>query len=301
MAAESTLSNPLDFTGERFTPECVREIWYEHIHRYAFARELVSGLNVLDAACGEGYGTALLATRAASATGVDVSAQAVQHAQARYTADNLEFRASDCLALPFEDGTFDCVVSFETLEHLEDHQGLMKEFRRVLKPAGFLVVSSPDKAVYTDQLHNDNEHHVRELYRDEFESLLGCYFPAFRMLGQKLLFQSAIWRLTGGSGVICQQDNRGEVATFPTPHHDPVYLIAICANDESSLPRYETGLNLFDDAGQSVYAHYNDEIRKHIAAGELLAVQEAELKALRTELKKAQAGQGWWSRWFKRS
>jgi SAM-dependent methyltransferase len=300
MAAESALSNPLEFTGERFTPECVREIWYEHIHRYAFARELVSGLNVLDAACGEGYGTALLATRAASATGVDVSAEAVRHALARYAADNLEFRESDCLALPFEDGSFDCVVSFETLEHLEDHQGLMKEFRRVLKPAGFLVISSPDKAVYTDQLHNDNEYHVRELYRDEFESLLSSHFPAFRLLGQKLLFQSAIWRLGEGSGVICQQDNGGEVAAFPTPHHDPVYLIAVCANDESSLPRYETGLNLFDDAGQSVYEHYNDEIRKHIAAGELLAAQEAELEALRAELEKAQAGQGWWSRWFKR-
>ena len=51
----------LPFTGERFTPECVREIWYEHWHRYAFARRLGAGRRVLDAACGEGYGSALLA------------------------------------------------------------------------------------------------------------------------------------------------------------------------------------------------------------------------------------------------
>ena len=55
------MSDPLEFTGERFTPECVREIRYEHVHRYVFARGLVKGLRVLDAACGEGYGSALLA------------------------------------------------------------------------------------------------------------------------------------------------------------------------------------------------------------------------------------------------
>ncbi len=63
------MSKPLEFTGERFTPECVREIWYEHYHRYVFAHGLVTGRKVLDAACGEGYGSALLATEASSVTG----------------------------------------------------------------------------------------------------------------------------------------------------------------------------------------------------------------------------------------
>ncbi|NNK38121.1 MAG: class I SAM-dependent methyltransferase, partial [Xanthomonadales bacterium] len=67
------MSEFLEFTGERFTPECVREIRYEHVHRYAFARELVSNRRVLDAACGEGYGSALLAQTARSVCGVDVS------------------------------------------------------------------------------------------------------------------------------------------------------------------------------------------------------------------------------------
>ena len=147
--AENELSKPLEFTGERFTPECVREIWYEHYHRYAFARGMVSGLRVLDAACGEGYGSALLAGAASGVTGVDVSAEAVQHARERYASKNLDFRAADCLDLPFAADEFDCIVSFETLEHLEDHDGLLNEFRRVLKPAGFLLLSSPDKAVYS--------------------------------------------------------------------------------------------------------------------------------------------------------
>ena len=162
------MTKPLEFTGERFTPECVREIWYEHFHRYVFACEQVDGLKVLDAACGEGYGSALLATRAASVTGVDVSPQAIEHAQSRYSGDSLEYRVADCLDLPFDDDTFDCVVSFETLEHLEDHDRLLSEFRRVLKNNGFLLISSPDKAIYTDRLKNENEFHLRELYRNEF-------------------------------------------------------------------------------------------------------------------------------------
>lgn len=163
------MADPLEFTGERFTPECVREIRYEHVHRYVFARGLVNGRSVLDAACGEGYGSALLAETAASVTGVDLSAEAVGHAGARYPSPNLSFRQADCLELPFEDGAFDSVVSFETLEHLDNHEGLLSEFRRVLSPQGFLLISTPDKAVYTDRMGNRNEYHVAELYRAEFE------------------------------------------------------------------------------------------------------------------------------------
>jgi len=290
------LSKALEFTGERFTPECVREIWYEHVHRYVFARELIGGLKVLDAACGEGYGTALLATAASSATGVDLSATAVEHARARYSSDRLEFLVSDCLELPFDDDEFDCVVSFETLEHLDDHQGLMKEFRRVLKPSGFLLLSSPDKAVYSDQQQNRNEFHVRELYRDEFEGLLRAHFPAYRLWGQKLLFQSAIWSLEEQAGVSFHQENGGETTIFSQPHHDPVYFLALCAADEASLPATGRGLSLFDDTGESVYEHYYHEIRKNMAAGELLAAKERELAALKSALEKKQAGSSWWSR-----
>ena len=135
------MSKPLEFTGERFTPECVREIWYEHIHRYAFAGELVRGKRVLDAACGEGYGAAQLVCTAQSVKAVDISDEAISHAQRRYRAENLEFRVADCCKLPFPDDEFECIVSFETLEHLEDQAGLLKEFRRVLAPDGFLLAN----------------------------------------------------------------------------------------------------------------------------------------------------------------
>ena len=212
------MSNSLEFTGERFTPECVREIWYEHFHRYVFARNLVKGRRVLDAACGEGYGSALISKTASSVSAVDLSEAAIAHAKARYSEKNLEFLVSDCRDLPFDDNEFDVIVSFETLEHLEDHQGMMTEFRRVLKPEGFLLLSSPDKAVYTDQLQNQNEYHVRELYRDELETLIRQNFPAYRLWGQKLLFQSAIWSLEEAPGVVFQQESAGQVEDYPVLH-----------------------------------------------------------------------------------
>jgi len=94
----------LEFSGERFTPECVREIWYEHVHRYVLAAEVVAGRRVLDAACGEGYGSHYLAGLAKHVTGVDISPQSITHASARYQAANLSFLQADCRSLPFPDG-----------------------------------------------------------------------------------------------------------------------------------------------------------------------------------------------------
>lgn len=299
------MAEELEFTGERFTPECVREIRYEHLHRYAFAVELVRGRAVLDAACGEGYGSALLAAAAERVTGVDLSPEAVAHARGRYRLPNLSFEAADCLQLPFADAAFDAVVSFETLEHLEDHDGLLREFRRVLKPGGFLLISSPDRAVYSDRLQNRNPFHLRELHRDELERLLGRHFPACRLWGQKLGFHSAIWSLVGKPGVRFEQEDGAGIRRGATPPHDPVYFIALCAAGEADLPEPGAGLSLFDDAGETVYAHYHHEIRKNMAAGEILAERERELAMLRAELAQArQMGQArranrpWWRRLF---
>ena len=293
------MTDKLEFTGERFTPECVREIRYEHVHRYAFAQSLVAGRRVLDAACGEGYGSALLAGTAAAVTGVDRSSGSIEHARRRYPLDNLDFQVADCRDLPLPADSFDCIVSFETLEHMEDHEGLLREFRRVLRPDGFLLLSSPDKAVYTEKLQNRNEFHVRELYRNELENLLQRHFPVFRLWGQKLLFQSALWSLHGAPGVCCLQEVDGKVRASETLTQEPVYFIALCGAEEAALPDVGHGLSLFDDAVESVYQHYYHEIRKNMAAGEILADKEREIAGLRAELEARTAKPrlaAWWQR-----
>ena len=290
------MSDKLEFTGERFTPECVREIWYEHYHRYAFASSLVRGRKVLDAACGEGYGAALLARSAASVTGVDISEATVEHARRRYPDPRLEFQSADCLDLPFPDDSFECIVSFETLEHLADHEGLLREFRRVLAPDGFLLLSSPDKAEYSDRQQHQNEFHVRELYREELEALVGSHFPAYRLWGQRLMFQSAIWSLEEQPGVAFEQEAEGDIHGSAAPRHDPMYFIAACAADDASLPAAGAGVSLFDDAAESVYAHYYHEIRKNMAAGGLLAEKDRELEDMRAELARLARRAPWWRR-----
>lgn len=294
MSAEPEHDDALEFTGERFTPECVREIVYEHWHRYAWARGLVAGKDVLDCACGEGYGSRLLADRARSVVGVDVDPEAVAHARKRYAADKLEFVEADALDLPFDDDRFDVVVSFETLEHLADHDELLAGFRRVLKPGGVLLLSSPDKRTYSDLTGYDNEFHVRELYRDELEGLLGRHFPNYRLHGQKLMFHSLLWSLDDREDCDAQHltsAEDGTVAIGPRPAAEPLYFLVVAAADGVALPA-PPALSLFSDEAESVYAHYNEEVRKHIAAGHLLAEREQEIERLRAELDRARAGAG---------
>lgn len=293
---------PLDFTGERFTPECVREIWYEHWHRYAFARSFASGKRVLDAACGEGYGSALLATTAASVLGIDIAQPAVEHALARYAAQtNLTFTRGDCTALEVPPASFDLVVSFETLEHVAAQEELVAGFAKALTDDGILIVSSPDKRTYSDASGFRNEFHVRELYRDELLDLLGKHFAHVRLFGQKLLFQSAIWSLDAAP----QRASAQTLATdslSPTSglDYDPLYFIALCSRQP--LPEQIPDLAVFGDREESVYRHYNGEVRKNMRAGARIAELEEEIAALRAKPDPASSTgpalskQSWWRR-----
>lgn len=286
------MTEGLSFTGERFVPEQVREIRYEHWHRYAFALSYVAGREVLDCACGEGYGADLLARRAARVVGADLSGEAVAHARRRYGRHrgNLEFIEAECTRLPLETDGFDVVVCFETLEHVHAQEAMLDEFRRVLRPDGLLVLSSPDKRTYSDERGYVNEFHVRELYRDELVELVQARFPAWRLFGQKLLFHSAIWSLDGAgdgarSGTL---DREGEYREAATPMHAPLYYLVLCGAHEECLP-HGPRLDLFDDEAESVYEHYNAEIRHHIDSGAVLdalrkRVAELESRDERTSL-----------------
>jgi 2-polyprenyl-3-methyl-5-hydroxy-6-metoxy-1,4-benzoquinol methylase len=292
------VSDSLEFTGERFTPECEREIWYEHFHRYVLAARWCVNKRTLDAACGEGYGSALLADSAASVEGVDISKQAIAHARQRYgQLKGVGFHIADCTTLPFDDNEFDRVVSFETLEHLEAHDELLTEFRRVLKPDGFLILSSPDKATYSDEQNTVNEYHVKELYRNELEALIQRHFPAHRLLGQKLMFHSAIWSMDGFKQVELDQISSNEInkpASFTQP---PMYFIALCAAEQADLPDVDEQLWLFDDRDESVYQHYHGEIKRNMAAGGIIAGLEKEIEELKNLAEQAVSPQlSWWQR-----
>jgi SAM-dependent methyltransferase len=300
----------LEFTGERFTPECTREIWYEHWHRYQFVSALAAGKRVLDAACGEGYGSALLARTAASVTGVDIDERAVQHARARY-ADiaNLRFEQGDCTALAPAPQAYELIVSFETLEHVAAQEALVAGFARNLAADGVLVISSPDKRSYSDATGFRNEFHVRELYRDELLALLRPHFPQVRLYGQKLLFQSAIWSEAGHGNGTAVTTTAGAAGVDDGLGYEPLYFIAVCSKQALDVKLPE--LALFGDREESVYRHYNGEVRKNMAAGARIAELEAGLEAARRERDRlaavleqstaARARAPWWRRWLERA
>ncbi len=190
------MPSDITFTGERFVPGCAGEIAYEHWHRYAFARQFAAGKRVLDAACGEGYGSALLGTVAVTVVGVDIDPSATAHAGEQYgDGDRIRFLTGSCTELPLADGSVDAVISFETIEHLNalDQPKMLAEFARVLTPEGLLVISSPNKELYSDARSYVNEFHLHELYRDGLASLLATSFPAQSWYHQRVNPWSSIW------------------------------------------------------------------------------------------------------------
>ena len=277
------MNSELPFTGERFVPGAAGEIWYEHWHRYHFAAPLVAGRDVLDVACGEGYGSALLARSAARVIGADIASAAIAHARACYARQpNLSFCEADCAALPFGDGSFDVVVSFETIEHIAAQQMFLREVRRVLRPDGFVILSCPNKAEYTDARDHVNEFHVRELYRDEFAALVATEFPHIAWYGQRPGFFSVVWPE--------QSDARAEIfevtemaADAPSPGHArPLYFIALVSGRAETLAALPARLSVLADRGEWVYRDYANVTRAFAAVHKHEVAMSEELALART-------------------
>ena len=277
-------SDELEFTGERFVPGTAGEIWYEHWHRYHFAAPLVTGAEVLDVACGAGYGSALLARRALRVVGADIAATAIDHARRRYAeAANLEFRQADCVALPFADASFDAVVSFETIEHIAGQDAFLDEVRRVLRPGGLAILSCPNKVEYTDKRGVRNDYHVRELYRDELAALIAPRFPYAAWYGQRPGFFSVVWPE--------QEATRGEIfevaersADAPSPGHTrPGYFIVIASDRAVTLDRIAPRLSVLADRDEWMYRDYENVTRGLDAAYGRAHALEAQLQALQAE------------------
>jgi ubiquinone/menaquinone biosynthesis C-methylase UbiE len=271
---------PLEWTGERLTTATSGQVEVEHLHRYFLARALCRGLDVLDVASGEGYGTALLAQAARSVIGVEVSTEAVAYAGAAYRGPNLRFLEGDARCLPLDDASVDAVVSFETIEHLYEHDQFLAEVRRVLRPGGRFITSSPERDTYSPSGSSANPYHVRELSRAEFNALLRNSFAHVRLLGQRTMLGSAL--VSDGDGP-CQSltfEKRGPrhfEAASGLPR--PVYLVAVASDQPVA------------DVPDSLYIE-TAEIGAVLAAAGVAEAATAELTALRARvnaLERAQA------------
>jgi SAM-dependent methyltransferase len=162
-------------------PETTKSsVFWEHVYRYAFACRHVKGLNVLDIASGEGYGTNALAQVAKSIVGVDISQEAIEHAIRRY---HLDFRVGGAESIPVADCSIDAAVSFETIEHVSVPENLVIELFRVIRPEGMLIISTPNKHLSQHEVIS-NPFHCSELTISEFTALLNPWFEIKDISGQ---------------------------------------------------------------------------------------------------------------------
>ena len=156
-----------------------------HLKRYEFAAPFCADKEVLDAGCGVGYGSAFLGRGARRVVGVDRDPESIEYARRRYAAPNVEFRVADLLALDLPDDSFDVVCAFEAIEHLPDRDAFLAHVRRVLRPGGTFVVSTP-RVDETNELP-ENPFHEVELSRADFEAMLVRRFDQVELYGQRRL------------------------------------------------------------------------------------------------------------------
>jgi SAM-dependent methyltransferase len=172
---------PLELTGERTLPDVPEEnYWFRrHLTVYEWIAERVEGMRVADLACGEGYGSKVLAGTAAEVVGVDANPEAFEHARARYQGPNLRFERG--LVELFE-GSCDAIVFLQTIEHLRDPGTLLDRIARLARVA---YVSTPNRLTLAPRgaAKSDNPWHVREYTAEEYRALLEPHFASVEVLG----------------------------------------------------------------------------------------------------------------------
>lgn len=229
----------LTFTGERFVPDLTdKYIVAEHFQRYNAVLDIVKGKKILDAACGTGYGTALMSSTAASATGIDISSEAIEYAKHHYSeCTNAHYVEASIASLPFPDHSFDVIVSFETIEHVDGElqNSFLREIKRCLREDGILIMSSPDKRTYSDLPGFQNEFHIKEFYVEEFEAFLQQEFKYCEhfLQGGHHLAGEFIHHAQGSS------DSLKLLNKMNYQRDNDLYVISVCSNQKIDFKDYD--------------------------------------------------------------
>ncbi len=260
--AKSVLEN----TGERMIPEFHKGslVYAEHITRYLSATPLIKDKKVLDIASGSGYGSNIMAAHAKKVIGVDLDEDAVAYAKKNYSASNLEFKQGSGTEIPLEDNSVDVVVTFETIEHIEDYPKFMSEISRVLKTDGVAIISTPNDVEFPEGAH----FHVHEF---EYEELLELVSKDFKYI--EPYFQ-ATWRSVAvGDKKFFESEWEDDVRTLnlaPLEDNKYLYFYLICSNKKIAQklePIMATGQHHSDREVISSWANMTNEVdrrQKHI-------------------------------------
>lgn len=184
-------------TGERIIPRAFQSradylLYVRHVFAYEFARQQIAPSSVvLDLGCGEGYGTSLLSRHVRNIIGLDVDDDTVTHAALHYGSSDCAFQVYDGLTIPYDENTFDAVVSFQVIEHTQDDRRYLAEVSRTLKPHGVFILTTPNRLYRLKPGQKPrNRFHVREYAPEDFMRLLADRFP-----------DSVVWGIRGNDEV----------------------------------------------------------------------------------------------------
>lgn len=232
MTTKKIRESKLEDTGERLIPELHREkiIYAEHMGRYQSIIHSTKGRNVLDIACGTGYGTQYIAKSASKVFGVDISADAVKYAQNNYPASNLEYKVGSGTSIPLEDSSVDVVVSMETIEHIMQQDEFLAEVKRVLVKGGNFFVSTPNDQEYP----KGNHFHVREHNPASLKKLLKRYFKNVDIYYQVDEIAASIFsekRL----GKEYSDESWNITKNIPLDKEKCIYFLASCSDNKPAL------------------------------------------------------------------
>ncbi|HEX8122393.1 MAG TPA: class I SAM-dependent methyltransferase [Solirubrobacteraceae bacterium] len=256
---------------ERFVPAASRGqlVEAEHLVRYWWASRLAAGRRVLDAACGTAYGTRMLADAgAASVTGVD-RATAVLDAARPGCPENVELVTGDLRELPFGDRSFDLVVCFEAIEHVDEPERVLRELERVVSADGLVLVSSPNRDVYEP----GNPHHLHEYTPAELRETLERFFAHVELRRQANLIASSVM----------PDDVAARDALEPVHDLRLAKCVALPADGETYTIALASHAPLPPDRSTTAVATGLTEMRKWV---ELYAEQSASLGAQHAELRR---------------
>lgn len=271
----------LEWTGKRYTPWVVDPIIsYDYLHRYRFAREFIKGKKVLDLACGEGYGSFMLAEEADEVIGADIDQITVGHASSKYIRENLRFIQGSIIDLPIKnEGVFDVIVCFEVLEHIKEHDKLMKEVKRLIKSDGIFIISTPNKSIYSDQPNYPNPFHLKELYFDEFKNLLNTNFKNTLIYGQKIYPASNIFPLlkdiSATKSYTIEKGDKGFLSV-PPERKEARYFIGVSSDGHIRNIGVDSYLV---DISESLFKQFDQELKERTVWAQSL---EQDLKDLQS-------------------
>jgi SAM-dependent methyltransferase len=230
---------------ERFSANHAMPIWLRHQHlaRYHWAAELVRNGSVADAACGSGFGAKILGDAGNRVDGFDLAPEAIAEANELFASPALTFRVADALALPVAEHTYDAYTSFETIEHVERPREFLREVRRVLKPDGVFLCSTPNRELtnpgitITDRPFN--RFHVREYTPAEFVDELRAFFPGVELWGQSPYprpYAAALGRLARVRPMLAVRAHQArKVCGIPWEHRRRHRVARYCANSPAEV------------------------------------------------------------------